>query len=47
VAVVQFEQQQFLVGGTASSLVLLAKLSSVTGGEEHATSTDQQDQDKD
>lgn len=31
VAVVQFEQQRFLVGGTGSSLVLLTQLAGETG----------------
>jgi len=33
-AVVQFQQQEFLVGGTGSSIALLAKLNS-SGGTDH------------
>jgi hypothetical protein len=34
VAVVEFEQARFLVGGTSASLVLLARLESPAAGEE-------------
>jgi flagellar biogenesis protein FliO len=38
VAVVQFEEMRFLVGGTSSSLVLLAQLES-DAGESHPSAT--------
>jgi flagellar biogenesis protein FliO len=34
-AVVQFQQQEFLVGGTGSSIALLAKLNSSSGPDGH------------
>jgi hypothetical protein len=33
VAVVEFEQQRFLIGGTGSSLAMLAQLPTAPGGE--------------
>jgi len=33
VAVVEFEQSRFLIGGTSASLVLLARLENVAGEE--------------
>jgi hypothetical protein len=46
VAVVEFERSRFLVGGTTSSLVLLARLGTGQGQEDTSDKQDPQDKDE-